>query len=100
MLDKLQKRWGVNSFRQVLLILLVFACTGFSVLFIKKPLYAILGFDTQTPVWQKVLAWLVLILPIYNVLLLFYGFIFGQHRFFLLFVKKLFGRLFFFWRKK
>jgi hypothetical protein len=36
----------------------------------------------------------VLILPVYNVLLLFYGAIFGQFRFFWDFEKRFFNRLF------
>jgi hypothetical protein len=99
-LEKLKNRWGVHSIWQVLLILCVFACTGFTILFIKKPIYAVLGYTEQTATWQvKLLTWIVLILPLYNIILLGYGFIFGQFRFFWMFVNKLFGRLFF-WRKK
>jgi hypothetical protein len=98
-LEKLKNRWGVHSIWQVLLILCVFACTGFTILFVKKPIYAILGYNEQTPTWMKILTWIVLILPLYNIILLGYGFIFGQFRFFWMFVNKLFGRLFF-WQKK
>ena len=98
-IEKLKKRWGVKNAWQVLVILLVFACTGFTILFLKKPIYWVLGFDTQTPTWQRLLAWIVLILPLYQVVLLMYGFIFGQFHFFWLFVNRLFGRLFF-WRKR
>jgi uncharacterized membrane-anchored protein len=99
-IEKLKKRWGVKNAWQVLVILLVFACTGFTILFLKKPIYWVLGFDSQTPTWQRVVAWIVLILPLYNVVLLMYGFIFGQFRFFWLFVNRLFGRLFFWNRQK
>ncbi|MCU0437151.1 MAG: prolipoprotein diacylglyceryl transferase [Raineya sp.] len=98
-LERLKNRWGVHSIWQVLLILCVFACTGFTILFVKKPIYAVLGYTEQTPAWVRVLTWIVLILPLYNIILLGYGFIFGQFRFFWMFVNKLFGRLFF-WRKK
>jgi hypothetical protein len=98
-LAKLQKRWGVHSIWQVLLILCVFACTGFTILFIKKPIYNVLGYTDITPVWLKAVTWIVLILPLYNVILLAYGFIFGQFNFFWLFVNRLFGRLFF-WKRK
>jgi hypothetical protein len=99
-IEKLKKRWGVKNAWQVLVILLVFACTGFTILFLKKTIYWVLGFDSQTPTWQRVVAWIVLILPLYNVLLLAYGFVFGQFRFFWLFVNRLFGRLFFWNRQK
>jgi len=99
-IEKLKQRWGVKNAWQVLVILLVFACTGFTMLFLKKPIYWVLGFDSQTPTWQRVVAWIVLILPLHNIVLLMYGFIFGQFRFFWLFVNRLFGRLFFWNRKK
>lgn len=99
-LQKLQQRWKVKSVWQVLAILVVFACTGFTILFLKKFIYNVLNINEQTPTWQRIITWIVLILPLYNVLLLIYGFIFGQFGFFWLFVNRLFGRLFFFWRKK
>ncbi|WP_448528640.1 DUF6787 family protein [Raineya sp.] len=99
-IQKLQERWKVKSAWQVLVILIVFACTGFTILFLKKPIYNVLNINEQTPTWQRIITWIVLILPLYNVLLLMYGFVFGQFSFFWLFVNRLFGRLFFFWRKK
>ena len=37
-IEKLKNRWKLRSAWQVAVVLLVFACTGFTVLFIKKPL--------------------------------------------------------------
>ena len=93
MLEKLKKRWGVTSVGQVILILIVFACTGFSVLFIKQPLYDLAGITAQTSPWIKVPFYLLTILPAYQVLLLAYGFLFGQFRFFWNFEKRMFGRI-------
>ncbi len=92
-IEKLQERWKVKNAFQVIIILLVFACTGFTVLFLKRPLFAYL-FDTQPmPVWATIVYYL-LILPVYNVILLIYGFIFGQFRFFWNFEKRFFARIF------
>ncbi|MCS6796429.1 MAG: prolipoprotein diacylglyceryl transferase [Raineya sp.] len=99
-IQKLQERWKVKSAWQVLVILIVFACTGFTILFLKKPIYYTLSIDETTPTWQRIILWVVLILPLYNIFLLLYGFIFGQFSFFWLFVNRLFGRLFWFWRRK
>ena len=38
-MQRLATRWGVSPSR-VLVILLVFACTGFTVLFLKRPVVA------------------------------------------------------------
>ena len=85
-------RWGVGPGR-VLIILLVFACTGFSVMFLKRPIVAWAAGDGEAPVWFTVLYY-VLILPFYNVLLLVYGALFGQFRFFWEFEKRFFRRIF------
>ncbi len=45
------------------------------------------------PLWASI-AYYILILPIYNVFLLVYGFLFGQLRFFWDFEKRFFNRIF------
>ena len=93
MLEKLKQRWGVTSVWQVILILIVFACTGFSVLFIKQPLFDLAGITPKTSPWIRVPFYIFTILPAYQVLLLMYGFIFGQFPFFWNFEKRMFGRI-------
>ncbi len=92
-IQKLQTRWKVKNAFQVILILLVFACTGTTVLLVKKPLFHVAFPDGDIPTWVKIMYW-VFILPIYNVILLIYGFIFGQFKFFWEFEKKMFRRIF------
>ena len=89
-IEKLQKRWNVSA-TQVILILIVFACTGFTVMFLKRPLLGLLGANDNT--WATV-AYYILILPLYNLILLVYGFVFGQFQFFLDFEKRFFSRIF------
>jgi len=95
-LDKLKDRWKVGSILQVIVILVVFACTGFTVLLIKRPIFNYLFEGGEVPVWASVVYY-ILILPVYNVFLLFYGFVFGQFQFFWNFEKRFFAR---FLRKK
>jgi len=90
--QKLQARWKVGSAYQVVIILVVFACTGFTVLFLKRPLFNYWFGDGPIPVSASIIYY-ILILPIYNVFLLFYGFIFGQFRFFWDFEKRFFSRI-------
>ena len=92
-IDKLQKRWGLQSFTQVIVILIVFACTGFSVLYIKKPVFWLLGVDENLAWGWRALIYALTILPAYQVLLLMYGFIFGQFRFFWEFEKRMLRRM-------
>jgi hypothetical protein len=91
-IDQLQTRWKVKSAFQVVIILIVFACTGFTVLFIKRPLFELWFSNGEKPLWASILYWIV-ILPVYNLFLLFYGFVFGQFRFFWDFEKRFFERM-------
>jgi uncharacterized membrane-anchored protein len=92
-IDKLKLRWGVKNAFQVIIILLVFAATGFSVLFLKQPIYNLAGITDQTPGWFRFIFYTITILPVYQLVLLFYGFIFGQFSFFWNFEKRMFGRM-------
>ncbi|MEZ4738213.1 MAG: DUF6787 family protein [Flavobacteriales bacterium] len=92
-MQRLAHRWGVAPSR-VVLILVVFACTGFTVMFLKRPVVDLVaGSEGEQPLLFSVLYYLF-ILPIYNMLLLIYGAIFGQFRFFWDFEKRFFKRLF------
>lgn len=91
MLERLKKKWGVNTW-QAIVILLVFACTGFTVMFLKEPILSLFAAKEDRSVWFTVVYY-ILILPVYNVVLLCYGFIFGQFDFFWKFEKRMFSRM-------
>jgi O-antigen/teichoic acid export membrane protein len=91
--ERLKERWKVKNTYQVVLILIVFACTGTTVALIARPVLHALFAPNDVPAWATVLYY-VLILPIYNIFLLFYGLIFGQFRFFWEFERRFFGRIF------
>jgi len=94
MIEKLKSRWNLQSGKQVVVVLLVFALTGTTVLLIKKPISVWLGISSETPIMLRVIFSLLIILPIYQVVLLAYGALFGQFHFFWEFEKKMFGRIF------
>ena len=82
-LQRLQSKWQLKSLKQVLLVLLSFACTGTTILLIKNPLLAFFGIERGGGQGAlNTLLYLLLVLPLYQILLLAYGFIFGQFRFF------------------
>jgi hypothetical protein len=91
-IDKLKDRWKLNSAWQVIIILVVFACTGTTVLLLKKPLFDYWFDGGERPLWASILYY-ILILPVYNILLLAYGFVFGQFAFFWAFEKRFFSRI-------
>lgn len=88
---RLQIRWHVSA-GQAIIILVVFACTGFTIYFLKQPILTALGPKEDQQWWHTVLYY-ILILPMYNVVLLIYGFLFGQFSFFWEFEKRMFGRI-------
>ena len=97
-IEKLKKRWNLKSATQVVIVLIVFACTGFTILFIKKPLLTWLAGEQGNTTFASVLYY-IFILPLYNVVLLVYGFLFGQFQFFWEFEKRFMER-FFSWLKR
>ena len=89
-IERLRKRWQLRSAWQVIIVLLVFACTGFTVMFLKKPILQLLETDDTS---SASIAYYLLILPLYNLILLAYGFVFGQFQFFWEFEKRFISRL-------
>ena len=89
---KLKERWGLKSLFQVAIVLIVFACTGTTVLVIKNPILSLIDPSFKDSITFNIL-YLILILPIYNLFLLIYGFIFGQFQFFWEFEKRFFRRM-------
>jgi len=98
MLEKLKQRWNIQSNFQVIIILVVFAITGSTTVYLKRIIFDLIGITAETPLLIKVPVYIFVILSVYNVLLLVVGFVFGQFRFFWEFEKKFFSRLLF--RKK
>lgn len=81
-LQRLQAKWKLNSLLQVVLVLIVFALTGFTILFIKKPIFDFLGVSMERGGFWKTVLYLLLVLPLYQIILLMWGFVFGQFSFF------------------
>jgi hypothetical protein len=96
-LEKLKQRWQIESNTQIIIVFIVFAITGFSVLIAKKLIYSLIGVSPDWAWYIRFPIWIATILPTYYALLLFFGTIFGQKTFFFWFAKKSLGR---FGRKK
>ena len=98
--QKLKKRWGIENDWQVAVILLVFTLTGFSFLFINPLIDRLLGLTEEDPFWIKVVVFVIITLPVYNILLIIWGTLLGQYKFFKNFIVKFFRRLLFIKPKK
>lgn len=92
-LEKLMKRWGVTGYGKLVLILLIFSVTGISTLFVKELFFGWMGIGSQTETWIRIAAWVITVIPAYQVLFLFFGFLFGQFDFVWRFEKKSANRI-------
>ena len=89
MMDKLKKRWGISSNFQILKIFIVFGITGSTAAWISEPLCNIFGITTDN--LNIIIYWLfriVLITIVYQFILVFVAFLFGEFQFFWKFVRK------------
>ncbi|MDZ7683338.1 MAG: DUF6787 family protein [Fodinibius sp.] len=92
-IEKMKKRWGVDTFGGLLLILFIFAITGMTTLYVRQLVFDWLGFGAETPVWIELTAWVLVVFPSYQLLFLGYGFILGQFEFVWNFEKKSLRRI-------
>jgi len=74
------------------LTLVVFSLAGSSIVFIRQPLFSALGIEADTPLWIKIVSYVLVAVPSYQVLLLLWAAIFGRFRFFWEFEKKMISR--------
>jgi len=84
-----KQRWGIQSNFQMTIILIVFAITGSASAWLSKPFCYWLGITKETLGYWYTPVRLLLIFPIYQVLLVGIGLLFGQYRFFWAFEKKM-----------
>jgi len=89
-IKRLQDRWQLKYAYQVWLILVVFACTGTTVWLI-KPFVLGLFSNSQGIVFSII--YYILIFPVYNLILLLYGALFGLFGFFWSREKKMFNKI-------
>ena len=102
----LKNKWDIKSNFQLFIIFIVFGLTGSFSLKLAKPVLYYFGFNREIfndSLLGDILYWiirLIIIFPIYQLLLLFFGFIFFQFSFFWKLEKKILikiglGRFFF-----
>lgn len=92
-MKKLKERWGVTTNGQLFIIFLVFAITGSSAAKLAAPITEFLEIKKEMG-WYIYWPFRILIIfPAYQVLLVFFGWVFGQFEFFWGFEKKMLRRM-------
>jgi len=93
-MKKLKEKWGITSNFQLLIIFLAFSVTGSLSLWVAKPLLDFIGLDKTTlSSWVFWPIRILIIFPIYQILIVLVGALFGQFKFFWNFEKKMLYRL-------
>ena len=93
-MNKLKEKWGITSNFQIIIILVVFSITGSVAVWIAKPVLNLVGLNKQA--FSPWLFWpirIFIIFPIYQILIVIIGTLFGQFKFFWGFEKKMLTRL-------
>ncbi|MEM9362523.1 MAG: DUF6787 family protein [Bacteroidota bacterium] len=92
--DKLKNKWPVEQRWEMIAIFIVFAITGSISGKLAGPFTELIGIKQENvSAWVFWTARILLIFPIYQVLLIFFGWLFGQFAFFWDFEKKMLKRM-------
>ena len=90
---KLEKKWVVNQRWEIIRIFIVFAITGSSSLFVGRPLIKFLGITKENlNIFVYWTLYVIIGLVFYQILLVFFGYLLGQGKFFWEFEKKMLRR--------
>ena len=93
-MKRLKEKWGITSNFQFIIILIVFSVTGSLAVWVAKPILELVGLDKlavkPSVYWPIRIA---IIFPIYQVMIVVIGALFGQFKFFWVFEKKMLVRL-------
>lgn len=92
--NKLEKKWQVNHRWEMINIFLVFAITGSASVFISRPLIKIAGINKENlPTLVYWILYIIIGFIFYQIFLVLIGWLFGQHKFFWNFEKKMLRRI-------
>jgi len=94
--EKLKLKWGVETNKRMIWIFVIFAITGSSITFVRKPITDFLFNKTTYGelLWYELIITIVLVYFVYQVFLFVIGSILGEHQFVKWFVLKMNKRLF------
>ncbi|KAB1069150.1 diacylglyceryl transferase [Tamlana haliotis] len=93
-MEKLKTRWDIEHNWEIIVILIVFSVTGSTASYIGKPILQHLSITTETlGVFGYWVVRILLLFVMYQFMLVFFGWLFGQFKFFWNFEKKMLRRI-------
>ncbi len=94
MFEKLKRKWSIDSNFQIVIIIIVFSITGSVAVYIAKPVLTFTGLNSENcNLWIYIPIRIFIIFPIYQIMILIIGAIFGQFKFFWNLQKKILRRM-------
>lgn len=91
-ISKIKEKWGIKSTWQFIIINIVFAVSGSLTVYIRKPVYQLLGIDETTPLVLRIILYIIIVTPAYFTILIIVATLFGHFRFFWNFEKRFFSK--------
>ena len=93
-MDKLKERWGITSNFQIVVILFVFSITGSASLYVSRLIIKQFGITKDNlPVFLYWVLYILIGFIAYQIMLVLFGWLFGQFNFFWNMEKKMLSRL-------
>ncbi len=81
-IQRMKKKYNLQSNSELFIIMTVFSLAGMAIVWVRKPIFHVLGITAKTPFIIKFFAWLMVVFPTYQINLLIFGFLFGKFAFF------------------
>ncbi|MEQ3661085.1 MAG: DUF6787 family protein [Flavobacterium sp.] len=93
-MNKLKERWNIDNNWQLIIIFIVFAITGSTAAYLSKPVTNFIGLTKDSvSLWVYWPIRILILFPVYQVMLVVIGALFGQFKFFWDFEKKMLYRM-------
>jgi hypothetical protein len=93
-MKKLKERWNVTSKFQIIVIFFVFSITGSASIFISRPIIKYVGITKENlPIALYWILFILISFISYQIMLVLFGWLFGQFDFFWKMEKKMLKRL-------
>jgi manganese efflux pump family protein len=100
--EKLKIKWNIQSDKRMVWIFIIFAITGSSIAFVRRPItISLFAKSTYAElIWYELIITFVIVYFMYQILLFTIGSLLGEHQFVKWFVLKMNKRMFPFLQKK
>ena len=94
-LKKLQKKFKARSIKHLAIIFIIFSISGSLTLYLSFPIIKFLNITNYFHnYFIQILIRLIIIFPLYQIVLIFVGILFGEMKYFIEFEKKFFKKIF------